>query len=130
MDSALNGFRFPSSMAALKLLLSRITDGRKNFSCNSADHCFLRFEGQMISSRRLRSAQFCDRMIPASMVFPSPTSSARMAPFERGDLKAKAAASTWCGVKSTCASCNDAVNLFKSLAGKRLVSQLARNFAC
>ena len=31
---------------------------------------------------------------PASMVFPNPTSSARMAPFESGDLNANKAAST------------------------------------
>src|SRR5882762_5503849 len=37
------------------------------------------------------------------MVFPKPTSSASNAPFESGELKAKSAASTWCGFKSTCA---------------------------
>ena len=31
---------------------------------------------------------------PASMVLPSPTSSARIAPFDKGDLKANSAAST------------------------------------
>ena len=81
-------------MAALKLLVSSMTEGRKNFSSNSLDHCFRRLAGQMIRRRRLCSAQFWERMIPASMVLPRPTSSARMAPLESGDLKAKEAAST------------------------------------
>jgi hypothetical protein len=37
------------------------------------------------------------------MVFPNPTSSANNAPFESGELKAKSAASTWWGFRSTCA---------------------------
>jgi hypothetical protein len=37
------------------------------------------------------------------MVFPNPTSSAKSAPLESGELKANSAASTWCGFKSTCA---------------------------
>ena len=55
------------------------------------------------------------------MVLPKPTSSANIAPFDRGDLNANKAASTWCGVKSTCASWSEAVSLLISLAGKRLV---------
>ncbi len=65
----------------------------------------------MMRSLRLRSAHFWERMIPASMVLPSPTSSASSAPLESGDLKAKSAASTWWGFRSTVASCSDAVNL-------------------
>ncbi len=37
----------------------------------------------MIKRRRFRSAHFCARSTPASIVFPSPTSSARIAPLER-----------------------------------------------
>jgi len=37
---------------------------------------------------------------PASIVFPSPTSSARIAPLESGERKAKSAASNWCGFRS------------------------------
>lgn len=39
--------------------------------------------------------------MPASIVFPNPTSSARMAPLEKGDLNANNAASTWWGFIST-----------------------------
>lgn len=46
------------------------------------------------SERRLRSAHFWDNTRPASMVLPSPTSSARRAPFASGELNAKRAAST------------------------------------
>jgi hypothetical protein len=42
--------------------------------------------------------------MPASMVFPSPTSSASMQPPRGNDSRAKAAASTWCGLRSTRAS--------------------------
>src|ERR1035437_2322022 len=39
-------------------------------------------------------AHFCDMTSPASMVLPRPASSARRAPCESGELKAKSAAST------------------------------------
>ncbi|MFC5041489.1 hypothetical protein [Ornithinimicrobium kibberense] len=42
--------------------------------------------------------------MPASIVFPRPTSSARMTPFRNGVCSAKRAASIWCGLGSTCAS--------------------------
>ena len=119
--SVANGLRLPLSTIASKLRFSNIVDSSENLSCNSLDHCFRKLAGQMISRLRLCSAQCCDKIIPASMVFPRPTSSARIAPLESGDLKANRAASIWCGVKSTCASCNDAVSLSMSLAGKRRV---------
>src|SRR4051812_43621887 len=53
----------------------------------------------MMRTRRFRSAQRCAMTRPASIVFPRPTSSARSAPFERGDENAKRAASTWWGFK-------------------------------
>ena len=43
----------------------------------------------MTRSRRFRSAHFWEISNPASMVFPSPTSSARMAPRENGIAKGK-----------------------------------------
>ena len=42
--------------------------------------------------------------MPASMVFPSPTSSASMQPPRDSESSANAAASTWCGLRSTRAS--------------------------
>jgi hypothetical protein len=44
--------------------------------------------------QRFPSAYFCTRISRASMVFPSPTLSARIVRFERGDLQAKSAASS------------------------------------
>jgi len=44
------------------------------------------------------------RSVPASIVLPSPASSARMAPFEIGERKANSAASIWCGLRGSCAS--------------------------
>ena len=123
---AANGLRLPVSMATSKLCFSRMVDCRKNFSSSSLAHCLRRLAGQIINKRRLCSAQCCERMMPASMVLPNPTSSANMAPLDNGDLKANRAASTWWGVRSTCASWSDAVNLFMSLAGKRLVRKFAR----
>ena len=119
--SAVNGLRLPISRKASKLRFSRIVDSNANFSCSSLDHCLRRLAGQIISNLRLCSAQCCDKIIPASMVLPKPTSSAKIAPFDKGDLNANRAASTWWGVKSTCASCKEAVSLLISLAGKRLV---------
>jgi len=69
-------------------------DGKKNFSLSSCDHCFLKLDGRIIKIFLFLSAQNCESKIPASIVFPRPTSSAKIAPFERGDLKAKRAAST------------------------------------
>ena len=64
------------------------------------------------------------------MVLPNPTSSARIAPLDNGDLKANSAASIWWGVKSTCASCRDAVSLPKLSEGRLRVNQCAKYFAC
>lgn len=67
--------------------------GQKNFSAISCVHCFRRLAGVTIRIRRFPSAHFCEMTSPASMVFPRPTSSASIAPLERGDRNAKSAAS-------------------------------------
>lgn len=71
-------------MASLKVRASRMTEGRKNLSAISCDHCFRRFAGAITSRRRFRSAHFCARRSPASMVLPSPTSSARISHWKTG----------------------------------------------
>ena len=53
-------------------------------SAISCDHCLRRFAGQMIRMRRFPSVHFWARTRPASIVFPRPTSSARIAPLESG----------------------------------------------
>ncbi|MFC5128121.1 hypothetical protein ACFPRL_34850 [Pseudoclavibacter helvolus] len=53
---------------------------------------------------RRRSAQYCEMTMPASIVFPRPTSSARITPGRNGVCNANSAASIWCGFGSTCAS--------------------------
>ena len=58
----------------------------------------------MMRMRRLRSAQYWLITIPASMVLPKPTSSARITPGVKGVRKANSAASTWWGLGSTWAS--------------------------
>lgn len=50
--SGINGFWLPSLMALLKVLASRRSDGRKNFSASSCIHCFLRLDGVMMSILR------------------------------------------------------------------------------
>ncbi len=62
------------------------------------------------------------------MVLPSPTSSARIAPLESGELKAKRAASIWCGFKSTAAFNSDAFNFCSSFEEHFLVSSQAQYF--
>ena len=54
------------------------------------------------------------------MVLPRPTSSARSAPFESGERKANRAASTWCGLRSTCASSHGAGELLDAVDGTAL----------
>jgi hypothetical protein len=56
--------------------------------------CLRRWAGVMTRIGRLRSAHFWEMTNPASMVFPKPTSSAKMAPLDSGDLNANRAAST------------------------------------
>jgi hypothetical protein len=52
-------------------------------------------DGVIIRILRLRSAQCCNITKPASMVFPKPTSSAKITPFDNGFLQANKAASIW-----------------------------------
>jgi hypothetical protein len=80
-------FRFPARTASLKVFASRMTLGRKNLSSSSWLHCLRRFAGHTTNKVRRRSAQRCASKIPASIVFPRPTSSARIAPFESGERK-------------------------------------------
>jgi hypothetical protein len=49
---------------------------------------------QALTRMRRRPLSTSASTMPASMVFPSPTSSARIAPLDNGDLKTKRAAST------------------------------------
>ena len=81
---ASKGRKFPCLMAVMYGLASSIRQGKKNFSVISWNHCFRRFEGVMMSIRRFRSAHFWDKTSPASIVFPSPTSSASSAPLATG----------------------------------------------
>lgn len=97
------GLRFPVLIISLNDFFSIIMDGRKNFSESSSVHCFLKFAGTIRSIFCFFSAHFWAITIPASIVLPSHTSSANIAPFESGDLNAKRAASIWCGFISTCA---------------------------
>ena len=116
-------------MASLKLLASRIVDGRWNLSVNSCDHCLRRLAGRMISSLRRRSAQSWDSRRPASMVLPNPTSSARITPLEKGLRRAKRAASTWCGFRSTWASESADDNRPVSSSADRRVRSWAKSLA-
>src|SRR5690606_4678480 len=91
--------------------------------------CFLKLAGVITSNVRFLSAHCWERMIPASIVFPNPTSSAKIAPCDNGDLKANKAASIWWGFKSTWASCKEAVNLPISEAGNCLVKSYDKYLA-
>ena len=84
----------PAALYAENVSEVRIVDGRKNLSINSIFHWLRRDAGTIMIIFRLCSAQSSDRIIPASIVFPSPTSSARIAPLLSGDLNANNAAST------------------------------------
>ena len=68
---------------------------RKVLSINSKFHWFLRDAGTTIIIRLLCSAHSSERIMPASIVLPKPTSSAKIAPLLSGDLNANKAASTW-----------------------------------
>ncbi len=93
-DGRSKGFRVPALTAPLNDLVSRMTALRKNFSASSWTHCLRRLAGATTRTRRRPSAHRWVRTRPASMVLPSPTSSARMTPLENGEQKAKRAAST------------------------------------
>lgn len=81
-------------MEMLKLFDSKITDGNANFSSNSIIHCLRKWAGTITKILLFFSDHFCAINIPTLIVLPRPTSSARIAPFENGDLNAKTAAST------------------------------------
>lgn len=91
--------------------------------------CLRRLAGVMTRRRRLRSAHLWERTNPASTVLPKPTSSARMAPLESGDLNANSAASIWCGFKSTCASTSAPASFSTLSEAQRFVSSWAKYFA-
>ena len=124
--SWLNGLRFPDLIISLKDFFSMISDGRKNFSESSVVHCFRRFAGTIRSIFCFFSAHFWAITIPASIVFPSQTSSAKIAPFESGERKAKRAASIWWGLISTWAFASVSENFSTVSEDLRRVSSCAR----
>jgi len=77
--------------------------------------------------RRLRSAQSWLMTKPASIVLPRPTSSARIAPRDKGERNEKSAASIWWGFKSTVALKMDLFNFCESWAEHCLVRQKPKN---
>ena len=129
IESWLKGLKFFFLISSLKFLFSRIIESKKNLSKSSWFHCFRRFAGQMIKILFFFSAHFWEINKPASIVFPKPTSSARIAPLERGDLKAKRAASIWWGLRSTWASNKVVANFSKLLEAHFLVSWWAKYLA-
>lgn len=127
--SWLNGLRFPDLIISLKDFFSMMSDGRKNFSESSVVHCFRRFAGTISNIFCFFSAHFWAITIPASIVLPSPTSSARIAPFESGERNAKRAASIWWGLISTWAFASVAENFSTVSEDLRRVSSYARTRA-
>lgn len=125
----MKGLKFHFFVFSLNDFDSRMVEVRKNLSWSSWFHCFLRFAGAMMRIFLFLSAHFWERRIHASIVFPSHTSSARIAHFDNGDWNAKRAASTWCGLRSTCASKSEAVNLSRLFDGLRFESSWAKYFA-
>ncbi len=82
-------------------LAPRMTAGRPDLSASAWCHCSRRFAGVMIKRLRLRLAERCANNMPASIVLPKPTSSAKSTPYESGLPVANSAASIWCGCRST-----------------------------
>lgn len=93
-SSTSNGFAEPALLSRLKDEASSTVAGMPNFSSISCAHCFRSVAGTITRMRRRRSAQRCAMTSPASMVLPSPTSSANRTPLDRGDRTANRAAST------------------------------------
>jgi len=98
------------------------------FSKSSFCHCFLKDAGTTIIILLFPSAQSWLIIRPASMVFPRPTSSQRIAPLERGQLKANKAASIWCVLRSTVEETRVWFNIFSSWDGRLRVNSWARIF--
>ena len=84
-----NGWKLPCFTAALYDFASRMRQGQEELLRQLLIPLLAEIGRMMTRIRRLRSAHFCERTRPASMVLPRPTSSARMAPFESGERKAK-----------------------------------------
>ena len=74
------------------------------------------------------SAQSWLIISPASMVFPRPTPPQRIAPLERGQLKANKAASIWWGLRSTVEEARVWFNFFNAWYGRLRVSSWASIF--
>ena len=90
--SWLNGFRFCLD-DLIERLCSKIIDGKKTSLEALNSNCFLRLEGTIRRIRRFLSAHLVrENQSQLQLVFPRPTSSAKIAPFDNGDLKAKSAA--------------------------------------
>lgn len=95
--SAIKGLLFPDFFMSLNVLDSKIRQPNPNFSDSSCVHCFRREAGTIRRIFRRLSAHRCAMTKLASIVFPRPTSSARIAPRGTGGRSANRAASTWCG---------------------------------
>ena len=94
--------------------------GEKELVGSSCCHCFRSVAGTISRMRRRRSAHRWEITNPDSIVLPRPTSSARIAPCESGERRAKSAASTGCGLRSTRAFAMDRV---RPLDGSRRTTE-------
>ena len=83
---------------------STTTESRSNFSLSSTCHCARKVAGASTRSRWRSSLTSWAMTMPASIVFPSPTSSASMQPPLDKASMANTAASSWWGFRSTLAS--------------------------
>src|SRR6266508_2359317 len=102
MPPVSNGFvRSPFRSAARTLSPSTTSESRPNLLESSSRHCARSEAGTRMTARAFPSAASWASTSPASTVLPSPTSSARTAPPVGSDASAKAAASIWCGLRST-----------------------------
>ena len=107
MPPVSNGFTLsPCFSAARAEIPSTTDDSRPNLPESSSRHWLRSEAGTRMSMRPRPSAASCASTSPASIVFPRPTSSASTQPPVAIDDRAKAAASIWCGFRSTadCAS--------------------------
>ena len=84
--------------------LSRISASSPNLSSSSSSHCFLNDAGSAISTLLAPVSKTYFRTRPASIVFPSPTSSARTIPPVFSAPIAAQKALIWCGFGSIFAS--------------------------
>src|SRR6266545_2459931 len=97
-----NGFvRIPFRSAARTLSPSTTSASMPNFDWSSSRHWARSEAGTSTMARPFPSAASCASTSPASIVLPRPTSSARIAPPVGSEARANAAASIWCGLRST-----------------------------